>query len=251
MPEKIKTEQGIKDHYQKSDIVDVYEQKRFGNIKRSLAHWLDCDAIEYFIRKYCDPAGQYLDLACGTGRLTRGVAVRGFNIVSADYSQEMLAAAQEKCYRENIKSNFVREDAFRLSFPEKHFDGVFTMRFIRHFEYDKRRELYRQLRRVLNDKGYLIFDVLNKDVDTKAHERQAHDETYTLEGITKELRENGFELREMVAGNVAGVAVVTWAKKWGLMPIGRYWAKKYRGRPEIMKRAAYWMVAAQKAKQYS
>lgn len=242
-----KTVEGHKEYYQQKSVVDIYEEQRFGNIKRSLAHWLDCDAIEYFIRKYCDPHGRFLDLACGTGRLTRGVSARGMEVISADYSPEMLSAAQEKCRRENIKCHFVREDAFRLSFPERYFDGVFTMRFIRHFEYDKRRELYRQAHRVLKDGGYLIFDILNKDVDTKANERKAHDETYTVESITRELRENGFELCERLAGNVSGVALVTWAKKWSLITVGRKLAGRYRARPQILERAAYWMAAARKA----
>jgi 5-methylcytosine-specific restriction endonuclease McrA len=44
-----KTEQEHKEYYQQKSIVDIYEQRRFGNIKRSLAHWLDCDAIEYLV----------------------------------------------------------------------------------------------------------------------------------------------------------------------------------------------------------
>jgi len=241
-----KTEEEHKEYYSQKEIVDIYEKRRFGDIKRSLAHWLDCDAIEYFIRKYSNPSGRFLDLACGTGRLTRGVSLRGIDVVSADYSQEMIDAACEKCRQENIKAHFVKEDAFNLSFPENHFDAVFTMRFIRHFEYDKRQELYEQIHRVLKDDGFLIFEVLNERVDTQAHERHAHDETYTLEAITEELRKNGFEIREKVAGAVVGVPLVTWAKKWKLISIGRFFARKCRRQEDVIKRASYWMVVAQK-----
>ena len=38
-----------------------------------------------------------LDLACGTGSLTRVLAERGYEMIGADLSQEMLAQAAEKC----------------------------------------------------------------------------------------------------------------------------------------------------------
>ncbi len=38
-----------------------------------------------------------LDLACGTGSLTRELALRGYEMLGADLSEEMLALAEEKC----------------------------------------------------------------------------------------------------------------------------------------------------------
>ena len=43
------------------------------------------------------PIRTVLDLACGTGSLTRVLAERGYEMIGADLSQEMLAQAAEKC----------------------------------------------------------------------------------------------------------------------------------------------------------
>lgn len=43
------------------------------------------------------PIRTVLDLACGTGSLTRLLAQRGYEMIGADLSEEMLAQAAEKC----------------------------------------------------------------------------------------------------------------------------------------------------------
>jgi len=246
---RVDTEEKIKKHYREKGVVEQYERNRYGNIAKSLSHWIDCDAIEYFLRKYASALeGRFLDLACGTGRLTRALAPKGLDITSADYSQEMLEAAAQKCRQEKIPFQPVRMDALSLSFKEETFDGVFTVRFIRHYKQEKRTLIYKQIHRVLKPKGILVFDVLNAEVDTTAHERLAYDETYTWEGIRKELADHGFTLLERIAGNIVGIPVFTIAKKWSLLPLGRSLARRYRRREDVINRATHWMVAAAKSR---
>jgi ubiquinone/menaquinone biosynthesis C-methylase UbiE len=243
---QIDTEKQIKERWQEADVADQYEQKRYGNIKRSLTHWVECDAIEYFLKKYApSPTGKFLDLACGTGRLTRSLVSRGFHIISCDYSREMLGAAIKKSVVERKHFYPVHADAFALPFEEE-FAGVFTVRFIRHYKLEQRVLIYEQIRRVLKPNGILVFDVLNARVDSRAHERVLYDETYSFESIRQELAEHGFDLVEMTAGNIAGIPIVTIAKKWSLLTIGRSLASHYRSRKDVLDRAAHWMVAARK-----
>lgn len=49
-----------------------------------------------FARAKC-PVHTVLDLACGTGSLTRALALRGYEMIGVDRSEEMLAQAAEKC----------------------------------------------------------------------------------------------------------------------------------------------------------
>jgi len=51
----------------------------------------------FFLQYGVEPGAQVLDLACGTGSLTRVLAERGYEMIGADLSQEMLAQAAEKC----------------------------------------------------------------------------------------------------------------------------------------------------------
>lgn len=54
------------------------------------------DYIEKHFRKNALPGNTVLDLACGTGSLTRELALRGYELIGADRSPEMLAQAAEK-----------------------------------------------------------------------------------------------------------------------------------------------------------
>ena len=59
------------------------------------ARW--ADYLEKHFARSRLPIRTVLDLACGTGSLTRVLAERGYEMIGADLSQEMLAQAAEKC----------------------------------------------------------------------------------------------------------------------------------------------------------
>ena len=55
------------------------------------------DYIEAHFRRGRLPVRTVLDLACGTGSLTAELARRGYEMIGADCSEEMLSVAAEKC----------------------------------------------------------------------------------------------------------------------------------------------------------
>ena len=55
------------------------------------------DYVERHFTRSRLPIRTVLDLACGTGSLTRLLALRGYEMIGADLSEEMLAQAAEKC----------------------------------------------------------------------------------------------------------------------------------------------------------
>ena len=55
------------------------------------------DYIEKHFSRSALPIRTVLDLACGTGSLTAELAARGYEMIGADCSEEMLAVAAEKC----------------------------------------------------------------------------------------------------------------------------------------------------------
>lgn len=54
------------------------------------------DYIQAQLRRQKVPARLVLDLACGTGSLTRELALRGYDMIGVDLSPEMLAEAADK-----------------------------------------------------------------------------------------------------------------------------------------------------------
>jgi len=87
------------------------------------------------------PPVRTLDVACGTGFLTRHL--RG-EVVGLDQSERMLSVAREQA----PSAQFVHGDALELPFEDGTFDRVFTSYFYCHLEQDKRERFLTEARRV-------------------------------------------------------------------------------------------------------
>jgi ubiquinone/menaquinone biosynthesis C-methylase UbiE len=108
------------------------------------------------------PPLRTLDVACGTGFLTRHL--RG-EIVGLDQSASMLAIAQERVPR----GEFVPGDALELPFQDGSFDRVFTGHFYGHLERDLREAFLLEARRVARE--LVVVDSAARD-DRQDEERQ-------------------------------------------------------------------------------
>ena len=108
------------------------------------------------------PPLRTLDVACGTGFLTRHL--RG-EIVGIDQSASMLAIAQERVPR----GEFVLGDALELPFQDASFDRVFTGHFYGHLSRDLREAFLLEARRVARE--LVVVDSAARD-DRQDEERQ-------------------------------------------------------------------------------
>jgi demethylmenaquinone methyltransferase/2-methoxy-6-polyprenyl-1,4-benzoquinol methylase len=87
------------------------------------------------------PPLRTLDVACGTGFLTRHLQGE---VVGLDQSPRMLAVAREQA----PAAELVQGDALELPFPDGSFDRVFTGHFYGHLEADDRERFLEEARRV-------------------------------------------------------------------------------------------------------
>jgi ubiquinone/menaquinone biosynthesis C-methylase UbiE len=87
------------------------------------------------------PPAKTLDVACGTGFLTRHL--RG-EVTGLDQSVRMLERARERA----PDVTFARGDALTLPFPDAAFDRVFTGHFYGHLDEDERVRFLAEARRV-------------------------------------------------------------------------------------------------------
>jgi ubiquinone/menaquinone biosynthesis C-methylase UbiE len=85
--------------------------------------------------------GRTLDVACGTGFLTRHL--RG-DVVGLDQSTRML----DEAHRQAPSATFVQGDGLALPFVDHSFDRVFTGHFYGHLEPPERERLLSEARRV-------------------------------------------------------------------------------------------------------
>jgi ubiquinone/menaquinone biosynthesis C-methylase UbiE len=90
------------------------------------------------------PPARTLDVACGTGFLTRHL--RG-EVVGLDQSASMLEVASAQVPH----AEFVQGDALALPFADGSFDRVFASYFYCHLEDEDRRRFLREVRRVARE----------------------------------------------------------------------------------------------------
>jgi ubiquinone/menaquinone biosynthesis C-methylase UbiE len=90
------------------------------------------------------PPARTLDIACGTGFMTRHL--RG-EVVGLDQSEDMLAVAAEQA----PNATFVQGDALELPFEDGDFDRVFTSYFYCHLEEPESARFVAEARRVASE----------------------------------------------------------------------------------------------------
>ena len=90
------------------------------------------------------PPARTLDVACGTGFMTRHL--RG-EVVGLDQSPSMIEVAREQA----PNAEFVTGDALELPFEDSAFDRLFTSYFYCHLEEDDRRRFLAEARRVARE----------------------------------------------------------------------------------------------------
>ena len=104
-----------------------------------------------------------LDLACGNGRHSVGMAKRGYRVVGIDLSLPMLAQAAELAQEERQNINFIHGDMRDLSF-DKTFDAVFCMgTSFGYFEDDTNEKVLQGVLRALKPGGCFLLEVANRD----------------------------------------------------------------------------------------
>jgi ubiquinone/menaquinone biosynthesis C-methylase UbiE len=105
-----------------------------------------------------------LDVACGTGFLTRNL--RG-EIVGVDQSESML----EEARRQSPNATFVRGDALALPFDDGAFERVFTGHFYGHLDPEQRERFLAEARRVAHEL-VVVDSALRDDVEPEDHQER-------------------------------------------------------------------------------
>jgi ubiquinone/menaquinone biosynthesis C-methylase UbiE len=134
------------------------------------------------------PPARTLDVACGTGFLTRHL--HG-DIVGLDQSQQMLSEAAGRA----PNARFTQGDALELPFEDASFDRIFTSFFYGHLEADDRARFLDEARRVARELVVVEGSRNRSDVDEVWQERVLEDGTrwsvfkryFTSDGLRAEL----------------------------------------------------------------
>ena len=92
------------------------------------------------------PAGSaVLELGCGTGYFTKEIIKTGAKVTAIDISPDLLAVARKEVGAPNVV--FMEENAYRMTFPNNHFDSIIDSSVLHHPDIPKAlSEMFRMLK---------------------------------------------------------------------------------------------------------
>lgn len=138
--------QDKREFYRRPEVSAAYDDQRFGGASGARVNQRELDMVLSML----PTTNPVLDLACGTGRLTRALQDRGQAVIGLDASPAMCQRAAA------AGATVVIGDSFQAPFAESMFAGVVSLRFAFHFA--ELEPLLREMRRVVEPGGTLVFD---------------------------------------------------------------------------------------------
>lgn len=113
-------------------------------------------------------SGKVLDLGCGNGALTKVLSDKGYDVIGADASDDMLAKARN----DNPGLTFIKADATDFVLPEK-VDVVFSNAVFHWINRELHPKLLSCVYNALNDGGEFVFESGGRGNAEKIHTKLA------------------------------------------------------------------------------
>jgi len=196
-------------HYQDPAVVRGYDAARFEGAHQKGSTQRKWKALRRALGPDFDALRSVLDVPCGTGRFTRHLLDARKQLVQADLSLAMVAAARAtagahggfgrapQSYRGGV-----RADALRLPFADRSFDLVLSIRFLFHVPRELRPAILAEYARV--SRRFVVVDVRHKYCWTtwskraraRLSGRRAPSPRYSLAEIDADVAAGGLVLRE-------------------------------------------------------
>jgi 2-polyprenyl-3-methyl-5-hydroxy-6-metoxy-1,4-benzoquinol methylase len=205
----VKGHKAIKEYYQNLEVASKYNEERF------LEYPANC--FDAFERVSIDIAFEsirpnndlrILDIASGDGRIVQEDIKYGL-CTAADSSQAMLNIVQSR-YGSTGKVITKQCDFFVDSIEDK-YDVITTFRYIRHFDYLQRKQVYKKIWDSLSEGGMLVFDAPNIRYAMQDRSKgnwgefNIYDVFWTEETISQELISNQFTLKYLIPVGIRSV----------------------------------------------
>lgn len=119
-----------------------------------------CEYILELAKRLHHKMGRTLDLACGTGSLTRELKKRGVDVFGVDASVDMLTEAMQKSVEEELDIFYVNQEMQALDLGEQVDTCVCTLDSLNHIvEAEELLQAFCKVSQALRRKGLFVFDV--------------------------------------------------------------------------------------------
>lgn len=119
-----------------------------------------CEYLLRLFKYHNHEAGITLDLACGTGSITRLLAQKGIDVYGVDSSAEMLSEAMQKAYEKNLDILFLRQKMQSLDLYGTINTCICTLDSINHLtKTDDVAKTFDKVGLFMDNDGLFVFDV--------------------------------------------------------------------------------------------
>ncbi len=140
------------EYYKQKKVTGTYDAQREGTSYRRRKRKIE---LQYFLELIDKKENEkVLELGCSSGFLTEHLG----KVTAIDTSEDMLTITRKK----NPLAECIHADMFELPFKNNSFDKVVTMRVWNHLDRNDLIKAIKEVKRVLKNKGYLIFDAEDK-----------------------------------------------------------------------------------------
>lgn len=116
------------------------------------------------------PKGKVLDAGCGPGLMTRLLQKEGWEVVACDYSKGMIKTSKKKAKLENLPDVYHHLPLSELSKLKTKFDFIILNGVLPYVSKEEEPKVFSELKKVLNQGGFLIashynlyFDIFGLD----------------------------------------------------------------------------------------
>lgn len=193
----------MKAYYRQAEVAGQYHATRFTTYPQNCFDALERSSIRLILHRcFQGQTPQILDIACGDGRILQEDLKFGI-CTAMDSSAQMLKLVQERFSGEEQRLTCVEGDFFE-TLPDGKFDAVTTFRYLRHFSYAERKQLYARIGSMLRQGGILVFDLPNirfelpNKTQNGWQKYNIYDVFQTQTQWLSELRHNGFLPRYVI-----------------------------------------------------
>lgn len=144
-----------KDFFEKYYLSIYFKKEAFKNTQ---------EEVKFIIKTLNLPKGaKILDLACGQGRHTIGLAKRGYEVIGLDLNNDLLNVAKKDAKKEKVKLRLIQGD-MRGKFFKNEFDAVINLfSSFGYFENEQENiKVLENINKSLKSNGKFLIDLLNK-----------------------------------------------------------------------------------------
>lgn len=131
--------------------------KFYDELTENVEYKIRTDYISSFFKKYSSKSETVLDLACGTGSMSRYLTDLGYEVIGMDLSDEMLIEAASKGIAD---ATFLKGDITSFKLPYKIDCCVCSLDSINHLkDIEEVKKCFECVYSCLNNGGVFVFDV--------------------------------------------------------------------------------------------